>query len=113
MMLYKKCDSCKKENAIKSHASTRPDLEMEKGEIFKLSCAHCGKIQKVHVNDIRARQNNMIVIGGIGLCVLFTALLWKPFGFIATFTFAVPLIIWVAQNKAVHAFNSYRIRRSA
>lgn len=77
MTLVTACTSCKEEIKIKSNALTRPDLAMEKGDEFGINCPHCGKYQKKHVNDISARQNNFIIIGGIGLGIIVTLIMWN------------------------------------
>jgi len=54
MKLVTRCKSCNKDIRIKSGASTRPDLQMEKGDEFNVNCQNCGKILKKHVNDVKA-----------------------------------------------------------
>jgi hypothetical protein len=108
MKLYTICQSCKEEVKIRSMASTRPDLEMEKGETFEINCKKCGLRHNVHVNDVKAKENNTTIIGGIGLSVIVTAILWNFFGAISTISGIIPILIWRQQSSSLHAFNSYR-----
>lgn len=112
MKLFTNCDSCKEEIRIKSNASTRSDLEMEKSEVFTINCSSCGINQKRHVNDIRAKQNNVIVLGGIGISIIVTVALWSVLGVVGTITGAIPVLIWKQQSNAVHTFNTYKVRRT-
>lgn len=111
MKLYSICKSCKRHIPIKSHASTRPDLEMERGEQFRITCNHCAIEQEKHVNDVRAKQNNTIVIGGIVLGGIATLLLLTVLGAVAVATFIIPILIYQQQQSSVKTFNTYRSRR--
>ncbi|CAL2103334.1 conserved protein of unknown function [Tenacibaculum sp. 190130A14a] len=111
MRLYTRCKSCKSEFKIKSNAETRPDLQMEKGEEFKVNCLNCGKVDKVHVNDIRAEQNNIIILIGLVFGIITTIVLWYYFGAIGTISAIIPVLFWQTEMKSVKAFNSYLIRR--
>ena len=112
MKLFTKCNSCKEEILIKSNASTRPDLEIERGEKFVVNCTSCGRNLEKHVNDIKAKENNFFIIGGVVLSIIVTLVLWNFFGAVGTISGAIPILIWKQQNNAVHAFNSYRVRRT-
>ncbi len=111
MILYTYCKSCKKNITIKSNASTRPDLQMEKGDEFNVNCGNCGKIEKKHVNDIKAEPNNIILLIGVGIGVLATIILWLFFGAIGTISIVMPIIFWQQQMNATKSFNGYMIRR--
>ncbi|WP_425077850.1 hypothetical protein [Psychroserpens sp. S379A] len=111
MNLYTRCNSCKKDIRIKSSAPTRPELQMEKGEEFQVNCQNCGKIEKKHINDIKAEPNNKIILVGIGIGVLVTIILWNYFGAIGTVSVAIPILLWQQQMSATKTFNSYMIRR--
>ena len=111
MKLYTHCKSCKSEFKVKSNAETRPDLQMEKGEEFKLNCLNCGKIDKVHVNDIKAESNKKGILIGITLGVLLSAVLWFFYGAIAAIAVVIPYIFRQQELNKVKAFNSYMIRR--
>ena len=111
MNLYTHCKSCKKDIKIKSSASTRPDLQMEKGDEFNVNCQNCGKMKKKHVNDIKAKPNNMIILIGVGIGVLVTIFFWIYFGAIGTIGIIIPILFWQQQTSAAKLFNSYMIKR--
>jgi DNA-directed RNA polymerase subunit RPC12/RpoP len=111
MLLYTACQSCKEEVPIRSSASTRPDLEMDKGETFEINCQKCGSRHNVHVDDVRAKQNKAIIIAGVGIGLLTTVFLWDFFGAISTISLTIPILIWQQQMNAAHTFNSYRSYR--
>ena len=111
MNLYTHCKSCKKEVKIKSNASTRPELQMEKGDEFNINCQSCGKREKKHVNDIKAEQNNIIILIGAGIGILATIFLWIYFGAIGTVSMIIPMLFWQQQMSSTKSFNSYLIRR--
>ena len=111
MKLYARCKSCKNELKIKSNAQTRPDLQMEKGEELKLNCLNCGKVDKVHINDIRAEQNKRIILIGLIFGIIATIVLWYYFGAIGTVSAIIPVLFWQTEMKSVKAFNSYLIKR--
>lgn len=111
MKLTTRCSSCKKDVRIKSGASTRPELQMEKGDEFTVNCQNCGKLEKKHVNDIRAEINNQIIFIGIGIGILSTVILWSMFGAVGTISITIPIIFWYQQMDAIKGFNSYKIRR--
>lgn len=111
MKLVTYCKSCKKGIRIKSNASTRPDLQMEKGDEFNVNCQNCGKIEKKHVNDIKAEPNNAMILIGIGIGIIATIGLWNFFGAIGTVSAIIPILFWYQQMDATKGFNSYMIRR--
>ena len=112
MKLIASCEECKEEITIKSYAPTRPELEKDKGERFEVRCNQCRKRQKKHVNDVRAKPNQVIVIGGVIIGLIVTILLWKILGAVGTISGLIPLFIWKQQSNAVHLFNSYRSQRT-
>ena len=111
MKLVTYCKSCKKDIRIKSNASTRPDLQMEKGDEFNVNCQNCGKVEKKHVNDIKAESNNSIILIGIGIGIISAIVLWNIFGAIGTVSGIIPVFLWYQQMDATKGFNSYMIRR--
>ncbi|MFD0992013.1 hypothetical protein [Tenacibaculum geojense] len=111
MKLTTHCSSCKKDIRIKSNASTRPDLQMEKGDEFNVNCQHCGKMEKKHVNDIKAEQNNIIILIGILTGIISAIVFWNMFGAIGTVSGLIPVLFWYQQMDATKGFNSYMIRR--
>lgn len=111
MNLYTHCKSCKRDIKIKSSASTRPDLQMEKGDEFIVNCQNCGKMEKKHVNDIKAEPSNTIIFIGVGVGILSTIFLWIYFGAIGIVSMMIPVLFWQQQTSATKSFNSYLIRR--
>jgi len=112
MQLISNCNYCREEIKVKSYASSRPELEMDKGESFEVRCEKCRKRQEKHVNDVFAKPSQVIIIGGVIIGLVFTVVLWMFFGAIAVASFAIPGLVWQQQSKSVHTFNSYRTRRS-
>jgi len=84
---------------------------MDKGEEFNIQCEHCLKNSKIHVNDVRAQQNNKIIIGGVVVGLIITIVLWRFLGAVATLSATVPAIIWKQEANAVTTFNKYMARR--
>ncbi|MBU3010308.1 hypothetical protein KO506_02735 [Polaribacter vadi] len=111
MKLYTNCKSCKKEITIKSNASTRPDLQMEKGDEFNVNCFNCGKKEKKHVNDIKAEPNKLVLLIGLLLGIFATLFLWTIYGAIGTVSIIIPLIFLQQQMSSTKGFNSYMVRR--
>lgn len=113
MKLYANCDSCQEEIRVKSYASTRTDLEMDIGEFFRVSCKHCGSKQEKHVNDVRAKQSDIMIWGGIALGIILAIVLWKVLGAIGAVTVAIPYFIWQQETTAAHSFNMHMSKRSS
>ncbi len=111
MKLVTRCNSCKKDIRIKSSASTRPDLQMQKGDEFNVNCQNCGKMNIKHVNDIKAEPNHIITLIGIAIGIISTVVLWDMFGAIGTVSTIIPIFTWYHQMDATKGFNSYMIRR--
>ena len=111
MQLITHCDGCKEIIPVKSNASTRPDLEMEKGEVFVVNCQKCGKMNSRHVNDIYARINKWLMLGIVGVSLVVTLVLWSMIGLISTITAVIPALAYGQQNQAVSGFNRYKVRR--
>ncbi|WP_053978061.1 hypothetical protein [Mangrovimonas xylaniphaga] len=109
--LYTHCKSCRNEITIKSNAATRPDLQMEKGDEFVINCMHCGKMDKKHVNDVKAEPNKVILISGIILALLVAICLFIFYGLIGTLTFTLPILFWKKQESSASAFNRFLVRR--
>ena len=111
MKLYTNCKSCKKDIEIKSSASTRPELQMEKGDEFNVNCQNCGKMEKKHINDIKAEPNKRILLFGAIIGILATIFLWFFYGAIGTVSIIIPVLFWQQQMNGTKGFNSYLIRR--
>jgi len=111
MKLYTLCNSCDTEIRINSSANTRPELADEKGEKFQVNCPSCGINNERHPNDIRAKVDPNIILGGIGIGGIATFALIFFFGFIAIATFLIPLLIYQGQSSSATAFNKYMLPR--
>lgn len=111
MRLFSNCSGCKAPVTIRSMAVTRSDLERDKGEKFEVNCQKCGTRYMVHVNDVRARENKIIMIAGVCMAVIIGIVLWEFLGAISTMVIIIPGLIWQQQRNAVQAFNNYLIRR--
>ena len=107
MKLSTICTSCGKQILIRSNASTRIDLEMQKGESFSINCKECGSNQRIHINDVEASASPILVIITMAIAIILTMLFWN-IGFIAFVILALPILIWQAQQKACSGFNSYK-----
>ena len=107
--LITKCNFCSSEMKIKSYAPTRPDLEMHRGEKFKVSCNQCLRPQEKQANDVIAIASNFILIGGVVIGIVVTVLLWKMLGAIGTVSIIIPILIYNSELNAVALFNSYRV----
>ncbi|OIQ27219.1 MAG: hypothetical protein BM564_13070 [Bacteroidetes bacterium MedPE-SWsnd-G2] len=111
MNLYTYCKSCKNNIKINSQAPTRPELQMEMGDTFKVNCKHCDKWDKAHINDVKAEQSKHILLLGLILGVIFTLFIWTYYSSLALVSFIIPLLVWKQQLMAVKAFNGYMIKR--
>ncbi len=110
MKLSYYCSSCKKENYLKTSAPDRYAFLQEygKNEINE-RCKHCGNHTKRHINRLHAEPNKFILIGGALIAIIGTILLWD-FGFVSTLSGAVPIGIWMDQNKKTSLFNRSMVK---
>ncbi len=108
MKLYTHCTSCKRQIPIKSSASTRPDLQMEKGSDFKVYCS-CGSEETKHVNDITAEKSNSVMIIGVAIGIVVSAILLFNYGIIGTLGLSIPIIFWRQQMSAIKALIVLRL----
>ena len=111
MNLITKCNNCKDLNKVKANASSRAELAKNKGERFNWTCSNCGSIEEKHVNDIRAKQDNRVIMIGVGISIIVTLVLLNIMGVIGTITGIIPVLIWQQQSRSVHAFNRYMVDR--
>lgn len=110
MKLYTKCKHCKEDILVKSSSNTRPELRSEKGDSSSYKCKECNRTSERHVNEVRARVNQNVIIGGALLGIAVTGVLWFLLGAIGTISVIIPLYIYNSQLSAVQAFNSYMVR---
>ena len=110
MKLSYYCDSCKKENYIKTNAPDRYVFLVEYGnnEINE-NCFHCGNNTKKHINRLKAETNNTFIIGGIILAIIITIIFWN-FGLISSLSFTIPIMVWIDQNKKTNLFNRSKVK---
>lgn len=111
MSLHTVCNSCKENIPVMSGASTRSELQMEKGDEFSVNCQKCGKVEKVHVNDVKSEINKGIIFTGLIVGIIATVFLWMYFGAIGTVSVIIPVFFLQQQMKSVKSFNSYMVRR--
>lgn len=111
MRLNTYCTSCKTDFKIKSQATTRPELQMEKGDEFIHNCLNCGKTEKKHINDVKAEVDNNILIGAFVVGVIVSIILFIYFGVVGTVGAAIPLFVWQQQMSSIKTFNSFMIKR--
>ena len=83
---------------------------MEKGNEFKVYCS-CGSEETKHVNDVIAEKNNLVMIIGVGIGIVVSAVLLFNFGIIGTLGLSIPIIFWQQQISATKAFNGFTVRR--
>lgn len=106
---YYTCKACNENSKIKSMASDRVELERDMGETFRATCTHCHDSRTVHVNDVKAEPNKIVLAAGGLAGVVATVALWQV-GFIAVISLALPGIVYGAQAKAASTFNGYKIK---
>ncbi|WP_298345972.1 hypothetical protein [uncultured Algibacter sp.] len=106
---YCSAPSCKKLNYIKVKSNNRFDLKNEIGLEINERCEHCGNHTKRHINRLHASPNYYIILGGLGLAIIVTILLWD-FGFVSTLSGAIPIAIWMSEEKKASTFNKVLIR---
>lgn len=112
MRLTYMCSACKKQNYLKIKAETRPDLQMKLNlEELNVNCSNCGKLEKKHLNQIIAAVDNRLILVGVLIGLVATAIFWNSYGAISTASFGIAFLFWVAENKAINGFNKYVIRR--
>lgn len=110
MKLSYRCESCKKDNTIKTKATDRHGLMMEMGKNeFNERCKHCSHITQKHINRLHADDDYTLVFVGIGIAIIATAFLWN-LGLLSTLTFVIPFWFWVEMKKKSSAFNKTMVK---
>ena len=110
MKLSYRCSSCKKDNTIKTKASDRHGLLMERGNNeFNERCKHCGNFTKKHINRLYAEGDYTYVLIGFVVAAIATVLLWD-FGFISTLTFTIPIWFFTEMKKKSSIFNGSMVK---
>ncbi len=108
MKLYYYCSSCQKENSFTTKATNRFELQNERGNHINERCKKCGTIVKRRINRVYAKANKMYILGGLGIGVLCTVLLWE-LGWVATLTFTIPIIIARSTEITASKFNKVMV----
>jgi predicted nucleic-acid-binding Zn-ribbon protein len=116
------CQACQEEIYLKSSAQDRGDLAIERNEFFQIECLHCGERQEVHVNMIKAKKSQWIMLLAYSILMIGTPivfwLIWPyvmhPSGDVGligvvVIPFAVYKTISKSEEKRVRVFNEYRI----
>lgn len=111
MELITYCKACREAIKVKSSATTRSQLERERGIEFLVNCNNCGKDNPKHVNDIRARENKTVMIAAGALGILVALVLFFILGAIGTVIIGVPIFIWRQQTEAASRFNRHLLPR--
>ncbi|WP_299109482.1 hypothetical protein [uncultured Winogradskyella sp.] len=110
MKLSYRCSSCKKDNTIKTKATDRYGLLMERGSNeFNERCKHCGHFTKKHINRLYADDNYTYVIAGLAIAAVATYFMWD-FGFISTLTGTIPIWFWSEMKRKSSKFNGTMVK---
>jgi hypothetical protein len=110
MKLSYRCSSCKKDNTIKTKATDRHGLLMERGSNeFNERCIHCGHFTKKHINRLYAEGNYTLVLIGLGAAIIATVLFWN-LGYISGLTFGIPIWFWFEMKKKASDFNKTMVK---
>ncbi len=107
------CSSCKAQNFIQEKAETRIDLKMKlNSDSVRVNCRKCGKMDKKHINRIDAVVDYKVNLIGLLLGIISTVLVWQ-IGFIAAFTFVIPIFFWRHEMEKTSRFNKTLIPRNS
>ena len=110
MKLSYRCESCKKDNTIKTKATDRHGLLMEMGKNeFNERCKHCGHFTKKHINRLYADDDYNLVFVGFALSAIATFFLWD-LGWVSTLTGAIPHYFWTEMKKKSSSFNKTLVK---
>ncbi|MBQ4915318.1 hypothetical protein J8L85_12770 [Maribacter sp. MMG018] len=86
MKLIVKCKDCREENKVPNYAEDRVNYAKEFGDEFDLKCKKCDKINKYHVDNIRAEGyslgeiivNRLIIIGIVAvISIILKIIFWS------------------------------------
>jgi len=84
---------------------------MKVGDEVDVRCNNCGTLDKKHINRIDAVVDTKKMLLALVISAVVTLVLFLFVGLVGTVTFAIPLLMWIQENKATKDFNSYKIRR--
>lgn len=108
MKLYYYCSSCNKENSFTTKATNRFELQEERGNEINERCVYCGTIAKRRINRVHAKPNFLWVIVALVIGAIATVFLWQ-LGWIASLTFAFPILVWQYINNEASQFNKVMV----
>ena len=111
MKLFTFCQGCREEIDVKSSASTRSDLERDRGMNLTIKCPECGKIDSYHLNDVKATVSARNIIAGVVLGIVLTGLLGVVLGGLSMVSMGVAILIWKNEEKKASHFNRYMLPR--
>ncbi|MCC1484196.1 hypothetical protein [Winogradskyella immobilis] len=110
MKLSYRCNSCKRDNTIKTRATDRHGLLMERGNNeFNERCKYCGNFTKKHINRLYADDDYTLVLIGIAIAIIGTCFLWD-LGYISTLTGTIPIWFWTEMKKKSSTFNQSLVK---
>lgn len=109
MQLFKKCSSCQTDYKIKSTASSRSELSKSKGDEFVETCGNCLTKEKIHCNEVRAKEGVLFPAIAVVASIAMTYALWSFLGGIAVASFAFPVYAWQSERRDSGLFNRYKI----
>jgi len=124
-MTYKfRCKKCGRYNRLKGSFNDRRELAEAKGELFQVTCSHCGNEIEVEPNSVTAREGKflgllfpLVFIPAILLgYLLFTNFMERSSIYLKLlavgFALVIPAIVYSAFSKSerdkVRRFNRYR-----
>ena len=108
MVLCHICSRCTKTIRLKSNASTRPDLIMERGEVFEVRCSRCEERHEIESNDVFADPDYKIMLFSLVISGLIIWTFWKEVRAVSLAALIVPSFIFGHELNAVHRFNCYQ-----
>ncbi len=132
-MLKIKCQNCKEYFKYPSDALTRAEIENKVGRYFRYQCPHCLSNKEYHVNDIRAHDNQKLLLlyflfalfANIGTLIYFWSIGLIPnIGFLFMTTIGVrilivsivPFVVFLLLKKQMEKknafFNKHRVSKT-
>ena len=122
MKLYTRCKSCKGEISFLSSVNDRGELEMEKGKEFPMTCPHCLKKLKYHVNDFTAERSIthklflILIFIGLAIGIVLSEVVFLQYRVIFIGGgLLLPSIVYLLINKQqqakLNSFNRFKVKQ--
>lgn len=111
MKLYTHCSGCGEEITIKSPSTDRGKVQMSHDTIIKVSCQHCGRLEKIQLHKVHAEVNSFHLFIAFAASALLSVVIWLAFEIISPIFIIIPVVFWLQQLNAARNFNKHRIRR--